>query len=301
MLKWRPSALLAACLRHAIFELSQGKDLQVVSDTASRYFLTAARSPGLDAPGVDTYLLTMDFIAIIKNVLEYFSRGPLLKLYEIPNVELDTLTGERVFWRFLCLLDESGVLHHFDFVDHIPKDPTEDLHSWEIFGDIAAANAPMVLHYVAIGRRLGDHQDSPWCKILAHPKVANIFRFNKVSGEDLKGTWKPVYYNDNAKNTTRHWVDWMQKEGAHIPLVRNIQVRQVSDSDLKGFLRDVAYEVSAMGELAATSSPLSLPMSRSRCDKPYICEHQDYCYSRGKETLDSIGLYKKKVVKEGVS
>ncbi|MGH7182070.1 MAG: hypothetical protein ACREJN_08845 [Nitrospiraceae bacterium] len=253
------------------------------------YFLAAARSPGLDVTGIDVYTLAMDLTAIIRNVLEYFSRSPLLTLYEIPSIPI----AEGISWKFLAYRDESGTLHRFDFVDYIPEDPIADLHSWEVFGDIAAADAPMVLHYVAIGKRQGSHQQSPWCRAYAHPRVANIFRFNKNSGEDLKDSWKPVYFSGNEKNNSKTWVNWMERDGAASPLVRNIQVKEVSEEHIKGFRRDVMYEVNEMEKLNMKASPSTLPLSRYSCDKPFSCPHQPFCYSSGKETLDSIGIYKR--------
>lgn len=285
---WRPSSLLAACLRHAIFDLSSGKPLQEVSSTAVNYFLSAARSPGLDVGGIDAYTLAMDFTAIIRNVLEHLSRVPLLKLYHIIPKKL----SEDVTWEFLSQSDESGALHMWAFPDYIPEDPLGELHSWRVFGDIAAEGAPMTLHMVAIGARSKAHQNSPWCKVYAHPRVANTFRFNKVSGRKLEGDWKPVYFSSNRSNTAKAWVDWMERDGAIQPLMAHLSIKEASRSDSQTFMRDVLTEARQIASIGTVHDPKTLPMGRYACDNPYICPHQYYCYTSGM-TLDGAGMYTK--------
>jgi hypothetical protein len=251
------------------------------------FFLSSAKDPGLDIYGINVYTLAMDYTAIIRNILEHLSRVPLLKLYEIKPVQL----SGGVSWRFLSHQDESGVLHRWDFVDFIPEDPTADLHSWEVFGDIAAANVPMMLHYVSIGRRSGAHQNSPWCRTFSHPTVANTFRFNKNSGDSLKESWKPVYFSGNPKNTASKWVDLMEADNAIAPLIKHIHVKEISDENRGNFLTDVLQEASSMKEITSSVSPRLIPMGRYACDHPYACPHQAFCYSS--ETLDNVGVYKR--------
>jgi len=285
--KWRPQSLLSACLRHAIFNLSNGQALDKVAVTACNNFLSAAKNPGLDVYGIDTYTLSMDYLAIIRNVLEYLSRITLLTLREIPNQSL----ALNVWWQFLSHMDESGVLHRWKFVDYIDEDVLPELHSWEVFGDIAAAQAPMTLHLVSIGQRRGCHQNSPWCRIYAHPKLPNIHYFKKRKGE-LAGEWKPVWFSGNSNNSPKEWVDVMMRDNAVDEVIRHIQVKEVAKEHIALFDKDVLFEAAQMKEYDK-SDPRDLPLSRYACDHPYACPHQLFCYNL-KLTLDNAGIYTRK-------
>ncbi|MGH7184510.1 MAG: hypothetical protein ACREJN_21400 [Nitrospiraceae bacterium] len=268
---------------------------QAVSDQAVQFFLSAARHPGLDVVGIDVYSLCMDMAAVIRNVMEYYSRIPVLKLYAIPDEVLPIVPAETT-WRFLSSQDESGTLHRWRIVDYIPDDPLADLHSWEVAGDIIVAQAPMVLHYIAIGRREKSHQQSPWCRAYAHPTVANVIRFNRlVAGYkgELRGNWKPIYFSVNEQNTSKAWVDWMEKDDAVTPLLRNVHVQEIAEEHQNTFYRDLRYELQGMSSLAMTANPKLLPMSRRSCDVPYACPHQPYCYSSVAQTLEGAGIYRK--------
>lgn len=273
-----------------MFQLSDGVDPVKVASDASLYFMSAAKNPGLDVSGVDTYTYASDLIACLKNIIEYLSRTTLLHLSHIQPRQLSY--GSDITWNFMSTIDDSGVLHRWKTVDSIPSDPIEQLHGWEVFGDMAALEAPMTLHLIAIGRRDGSHQRSPWCKTYAHPTVANTYKFQKVSGDELSGKqWRPVYFAANNKNTPSDWVDWMQRDKAIDPLIQHINVSEVSKYHVSRFYRDVAYEYRSMKEFEKTDIRL-IPMSNYACDKPYICPHQSFCYNES-VTLDQIGVYSK--------
>lgn len=286
--KWRPQSLLSACLRMAIFNLSNDGNLEKATTRAVGHFLNVAKNPGLDVVGVDTYMLAMDYCAVIRNVLEYLSRLTLLSLRAVPDVSLSATDK----WRFLSHMDESGVLHKWKFVDHLSKDITADLHSWEVFGDVAAAEAPMMLHVLAVGKRDGSHQNSPWCRVYAHPNLANIYKFQKKSKEKLDGEWKPKYYTDNSQNTPAKWVDLMLADNVPETLIQHVSIKEVSAEHQKLFDRDVAYEVNVIHSVVK-ADPRTIPLSRYVCDKPYPCPHQFYCYNTNL-TLDNAGIYTRK-------
>lgn len=285
--KWRPQSLLSACLRQGIYLLSNGNGIDKASATAVNNFLSEAKSPGLDVGGIDTYTLAMDYCAIMRNVLEYLTRITLVCLRELPDASLSA----DVKWQFLSHMDDSGVLHRWKFVDYIEDDPLAELHSWEVFGDIAAAEAPMMLHLISIGQRKGCHQSSPWCKIYSHPKLANIYRFKRKGGE-LQGEWKPVWFSDNNKNNPKQWVDLMLRDGATDSLVRHINVNEVTAEHIAGFERDVLAEAKSMQEYS-NAKVRDIPLSRYACDHPYVCPHQFFCYNT-KLTLDNAGIYIRK-------
>ena len=290
---WRPQSLLAACMRLAILNLSNGKSLEDVQVTATNNFLSYSRTPGLDVHGIDTYTLAMDYCSIMRNVLEYLSRLTLLNLVEIPPIQI----SPSVTWQFLACRDESGILHRWDFIPYLPdKDGIiTELHQWDVFGDVAAYDSPMQLHLVAIGQRNGCHQASPWCRIYSHPRVANIFRFQKRSGTQLEGEWKPLWFAGSKLNNSKTWVDLMERDNVIETLVKHVNITQVTEQDKKNFLRDILYETSTM-QATSGLEPRDVPMSRYACDHPFICPHQQFCYSS--LGLDEVGVYIKKSKEE---
>lgn len=290
LFKWRPQSLLAACLRHGIFMLSNGEMLEKASVMAANNFLSSAKSPGLDLVGVDTYTLSLDYCAIIRNVLECLSRSPLVSLREVPAIRL----SDNVSWQFLSHMDETGTLHRWKFVDYIEEDIIPELHAWEVFGDIAAADAPMTLHLLAIGQRKGCHQNSPWCRIYSHPNLPNILHFKKKKGGELKGEWRPVWFSGNSANSPKSWVDLMIRDNAVTGLVRHTNVSQVSEEHLKLFKRDVLMEAEGMATSRRDKvDPREYSMSRYACDHPYECPHQLFCYNTSL-SLEKTGIYQRR-------
>lgn len=293
--QWRPQSLLGACLRAGIFDLSNGGDLDKVQRTAVQDFLNSAKNPGLDIRGIDTYTYAQDYCAIIRNVLEYLSRQTLLSLQDMPPMKLTS----DVSWQFLSHKDESGTLHRWQFVDYLDEDLTPELHSWEVFGDIAAADMPMELHIVAIGKRQGSHQASPWCRIYSHPKLAKVYKFQKVKGDRLQGEWKPVYFAANSDNNPKDWVDTMFRDNVFPGIIRHVHIKEVSKEHRELFRRDVFTETEIlrmMKVMRKLDDPKQLPMGRYRCDNPFPCPHQNYCYTNA--TLDGAGIYERKTKDE---
>src|SRR5215813_1147957 len=126
----------------SIFNISNGEDHDKATSKAVNYFLSLAKNPGLDVEhGIDTYTLAQDYCSIIKNIIELLSRLPLPRLQDIPHLTI----SPSITWSFLSHRDETGTIHRWKFVDHLPNDISSELHSWEVFGDIAAADSPMVL------------------------------------------------------------------------------------------------------------------------------------------------------------
>lgn len=282
--RWFPPSLLSAVLRMSVFNLSNGMDKTIATNLAVNGFLGEARNPGLDVGGIDTYTLSMDFVAIIKNVLEYLSRLSLLTLREVTPVSL----SPSLSWQFLSHIDEAGALHRWKFVDYIPEDILEYLHSWEVFGDIAAADAPMTLHLVAIGQRRKSHQNIQWCKVYAHPKVARVYKFKKKGGGQLTEGWRELWFSERTENNPKEWVDLMIRDGVIGDLVRHISVKELSPQHIESWEKQVRTEAQQM-EHYADIQPREIPMSRYACDKPYTCPHQNFCYSSLK--LDDVGIY----------
>jgi hypothetical protein len=283
--KWTIHGLLSACLRKSILAMCDGQDAETVADLTVQYFLACARNPGLELPhGLNNYTLVMDYCSIIRNVLEYMSRCPLLQLKPLKPVQL----SPDVQWEFLSLADQSGVLHRWDFIDYIPDDPLGILHGWDVFGDMAASGLPMTLHMVGIGKRDGSHQNSPWCKVYSHPRVHNQYRFNRKSGGALEGDWQTVYFAEGTKNKAGDWVDWMERDNTIDSLMKSVRVSDLSQTHRHQFNYEALEEAAEM-QRYSTAVPRSVPMSRKRCDNPTICRHQDFCY--GLLELDDMPAY----------
>ncbi len=288
--KWAPSVLFSAVMRSAIIALSTGVEKQLVTINTVNNFLKQVREPGLiQAEGIDVYKLAMDYTAMIRTQIEYFSRMSLLTLSKPKQV----LISSNVSWSFLSQADESGVLHRWRFVDFINDNSiTTDLHSYELFADLALSGMPMTLHMVSIGRRDHDHHVSPWCKAYKSPAM-NMYKFQKKSGSGLSDNWKPIYFADDIDMDPSTWVNQMIEDNIIDNLVQHINITEPSDVHVLNLKRDLNYEL--MGILSNYTVPwYELPMSRSACDSPYVCPHQELCFSLNPEAeLAGNPLYEK--------
>lgn len=279
-LRWRPKSLFDVCLRQAVLELSSGKDKDKVSlESAARYLEIAAK-PGLDTM-VDPYTLAHDHVAMVRNVIESVSRMTLLSVKPGPVVKL----SDDAQWQCSAFQDDSGLLHRWATVEKLDDDAlARELHSWHVFGDIAAAQVPMSLHIVEIGRQSKGHQHTAWCRAWKHPVVANHFRFQARDGGKLKGDWKQVWFQDSDRNDPKTWVDLMESDG--LRLIRHIDVKEPSQQHVEEFRSQVAAEARAM---AQARDPFTILMERTSCDVPYPCPFQPACYSRGRVDMAALG------------
>lgn len=287
-----PNTLFSTVMRKAIYDISQGRELHPATTTAVNSFVANARHPGLDlAPGLQPYTLAMDYCACIRTILEHVHRSPLPRLCLRPNTPL----SDDLAWSYLSFADDSGRLHRYKFVDFIsnPSILTE-LHSWEVFGDLALSGSPMSLHLIAIGRRDGSRRVSPWCRAYRSPAIANVFKFQKKSGGNLTESWKPVWFADNPDSDPEVWVDLMEAEGVVSQVAKTVTVREPDPVHIANFHRDLE-EIAGQIRRASESSWSTMPMSRSACDSPYVCPHQSVCYSTDPEKqVETCGLYEKR-------
>ena len=105
--RWHPQSLFSRVMRDAIVSLSNGCEIETVSNNAVNQFLARVKQPGLDTnDGVNTYTLARDYCATMRTVLEYLSRLTLLTLRSMGT----TAITEDLAWSFLSYADESGVL-----------------------------------------------------------------------------------------------------------------------------------------------------------------------------------------------
>lgn len=295
-LPWHPITLFSTVMRRAIFHLSSGLDRHRATTDAINTFMACAKQPGLDVRyGDDTYTLAMDLCATMRVILAYLERITLTVLYEIEPITLvhPNIPDTDVRWSFLAHADESGVLHRWVFVDHIDADVVlKELHKWETIGDIIVHDAPMMIHFLAIGHTINGRRYSPWCRAYTSPLIAGQIRFAKKKGK-LTENWTPIFFADNPKNNPDHWLDQMIEDDAHEALVLHKTVAQPSKRHVDDFYRDVRYEAKQIQSIqSALRKPLDLPMCRTSCDVPYVCPHQLICYS-ATATFENSGLYER--------
>lgn len=265
--KWAPKVLFDAILRQAILALSSGTPKASVTLQAQARFRAVAKSPGLDTLA-DPWTLAGDYCACLETIVEALSRIVLLSV-KVPG---PVTLNDGIEWQPRAFSDESGALHRWATVERADADTlARELHSWHVYGDMAALGVPLTLHLIEIGSVRAGRRHSPWCKTFRHPVVAGHFRFRARTGRTLKGDWKPVWYGpdqDPAK-----WVDLQESDG--LRLIHHLDVKELDEGARAEFRRQVGLEASRLGALGEWRS---IPMSRPACDVPYTCPHQDKCF-----------------------
>src|SRR5258705_7349655 len=126
--KWRAHSLFDACLRQAIFAISNGKDAITMASDARAAFLLAAANPGLEVPqGSQPYTIAKDWCTMLETILRAVSRLTLLTLHEPAYVPLDQIT----VWQPLAWADDTGQLHRWITVDRWDEDTLyREMHGW---------------------------------------------------------------------------------------------------------------------------------------------------------------------------
>jgi hypothetical protein len=277
---WRPRSLFTSLLRSAVLQLSSGKPKETVTSEAVASFLEAAAQPGLDMPG-DTYTIARCWTAILQTVIEAISRLTLLTVTLGPTVLLDGMQ-----WQCATFADESGALHRWTSVAKLDSDTlTRELHSWHVWGDACAAQMPMTLHVVEVGRYRAGRQHTHWARSFHHPVMAGMHRFQKQDGRKLEGDWRPVWFQDSERNDQVAWVDLMTSQ--NVKLMHHLPVKQPSAAHCEEFkkqMQEVAHQMSLPAK-----DPFDIVMNRPACDLPWPCPFQIACYSNGKPDLAELG------------
>ena len=268
--RWRPRELAEVHLRSGVLALSLGVPVAKITKDIEASFLEQCANPGLDTEA-EPYCLAKDWAAILGNIFEKVARETLPKLKLGPNIIL----SDNVRWECKAFQDEEGLLHRWVMVDRFDSDSlTRELHSWYTDGDRCATQQPMTIHFVEIGRNVGNHQASPWCRIYKHPQVIGRFAFQKKDGSPLEGNWKAAWFQAGDKNKSTVWVDMMDRD--KVKLIHHIAVKQPTAAQAAEFVRQITIEDERMKSLESTPWNL-LPMVRPACDLP-PCPYKNHCY-----------------------
>lgn len=289
---WRPKALFDACLRRAIFRVSNGADPAQEATDAKTEFMTQAADPGLDvASGASSWVLARDWCAMLDTIVRAVSRLTLLTLKEEHPVRLAAL----VDWRPRAWRDESGQLHSWVTVDRWDDEAlTREMHSWFVFGDIIACEAPLMIHAIEIGQIRSGRRASPWARAWRHPGMSSLpLRFVKTDGSSLSG-WKSAYLADDRNLSPDAWVDTMTREGECARLIRYATIGVPAKSARNDALAQILFEAAEMRRAFEDrkSVPWSAwPMSRGACDGLVPCPFQLVCHREQLVDPASLGLY----------
>lgn len=293
--KMRPKQLFDACLREAIFKLSKGENAEKTIDDAQGSLLAIAANPGMDViAGRAPYELAKDLCAMLETVLIAMSRGTLFALKDPGTIKLT----DSVSWQMKSWQDESGVLHRWVTVDRLDEDRrASEVHSWWTAGDMAAANAPMTIHVIEIGRQNKGRYVSPWSRAWKHPGMPSLpLRFAKKDGSGLTG-WTPVFLSESAEDP-EHWVDVMQREGAVSALTHELALREFPPHVRNDQIAQILNEATAAAKVEKDRGGMTwraLPMTRGSCDGMIPCPMQPACYGpqEGDIDLARIGLIRR--------
>jgi len=281
-LRRRPKQVLDEVLVDAIYNISNGGDPDAEADEATSKLVELAARPGFDFLG-DPYTLAQDLCAIIRNVCEMLSRTVMLSLRKRGTIQVGDTP-----WTFTSFVDDSGTLQRWMTVDKWTEDAKyRAIHSWQVFGDCAAAEQGMQLHVIEIGQHRKGHQHTDWCRAYRHPMIPTKFRFRKLDGTKLETTWKPVWFQSSPKNNAKTWVDLMQADNLN-PIV-HLDIAPPDRKTIDNFKRDIQMEYRKMQEI---SDWRTIPMHRSACDVPFICPWQNVCYGQS-DNPEAYGGYVK--------
>jgi hypothetical protein len=294
LIKWLPRNLFNAVLRQAIFAVSNGLGVDEAVIDAETRFLGEATVPGLEFPrGSDPYVLSREWVTLVSTIVRAVAKLTLLPVRHAAPLML----SEFIDWQPLAWADEMGQLHRWITTDAWTADDlSRELHSWRTIGDVAATEAPMMLHVVITGAMIDGHIRSSWTRGWRHPKLPNFnkTRFRSPKGEPLVG-WLPVWLAEDRHADHDAWVDQMASEGEVARLMRHITVDVPTKEQCLDIRREMVTEGEAMRWLINDRMPkdwAKQPMSRGACDIPRPCPFQEVCYGPKAVDISTLGRYK---------
>lgn len=294
-LKWLPKSLFDSCLRQAIYEFSNGEEIDAAKSKARTRFLNTAANPGLELgyDGVDPYKLAMDYCGMMDNILEAYSRKTIPVLKDIPSV----MIADDLEFTFTSHQDDMGELHRFVSTSRLDDDfITKEMHSWPVFLETALTKQILHLHIFQIGQKRDGRIHSEWTKAYAHDYIRGKIKFTKKGGKELEGKWSPVMFSDQDTYSSSAWVDRLEEEGLTDKLITHLEIDVPKQQHIHEAIRQVKTEAEQMQTwLQQIENPRLVPMSRPACDGISPCPFRAVCYSPD-VTMDiqGLGLYKRK-------
>jgi hypothetical protein len=291
--------LFNACLRQAIFQISNGSDPAKEIQAARTRFLSAAANPGLDlSEGQDSWVVANDYAGMLATVLTAISRLTLLTLKRVDATPVGSWQ-----WSPLAWADDSSLLHRWITVDRFDNDTlTREAHGWYVFGDIACCDAPLTLHVIDIGQQRNGRRASAWVRAYKHPAIAHRYKFvrknSKGHATSLSDQWIPIYYADQPSPDPETWVDLMDADQVTPTLLHHIPIAQPTEAvrrDTLGQLERLATRMQRMME--ERMEPMGEPMARGQCDGIVPCPWQECCFVPDPLNSDigASGLYQIRV------
>lgn len=298
VLRWRPKSLFTACLREAIFAISNGAEAAAEIQSARTRFLSQAANPGLDvSEGTDSWVVANDYAGMLSTILTAIARTTLLTVSRVSEQIISPLAS----WLPLAWSDESGALHRWITVDHFDDGTlARECHGWYVFGDIVVVDAPLTLHVIEIGSQRNGRRVSPWVRAYKHPVIARRYKFqrknSKGHGTSLSEQWIPFYYTDQPQPDPVTWVDLMDADGITPTLLHHIPIAQPSEAVRRDTLGQLGQLTTRMTRLReerpGVTDGMLEPMSRGACDGWVPCAWQEACFrERPQEDIGGLGLY----------
>lgn len=287
---WRPKILFTATFRKAVFQISNGKDVEAAASDAKASFMQEAANPGMDLPrGSKPYMIAREWCALLDTTLGAVGRLSLLTLEEAPEVPLEG----GILWRPRAWRDQSGQLHRWIITDYWGDDERyRELHGWHTFGDIAVTECPLMLHVIEIGQQRAGRRISSWTRGFRHPGLPHLkMRFRKGDGSELTG-WNPVYLADGREGSSKDWVEQMAAEGECERLMHHVTINVPSRVVCEETRTQIATEANLYRTALYRTKWHTQPMSRGACDLWTPCPYQPLCYSEKLLRPEDIGGFR---------
>jgi hypothetical protein len=275
--RWHPKVLFDSCLREAIFLLSNGEDPKAAANTAKARYMSTAADRGLDVIGMNPYRVAQDYTAMLDTII----RG--LAKTELMCVRVDS--GSPVSWSLSSWTDDTGTLHRWVTLAKWDEDAmAREAHSWATVGDMAVADAPMVLHAIEIGYQKNGRHGAAWSRAFKHPSLHNLKpHFRRRDGKNFQG-WDPIYLADDSRTDVDAWVNQAWEEGALEPLIHDIRWKMLSPENRANTLVQIEQVTEEIKSLDGKDWQ-DVPMSRPACDGFIPCAYIPVCYGGSEKTL----------------
>ncbi len=280
-----PNRAFSRVFLKSIFNLSSCMAPEAAAGIATQTFMTMARN-GFNLPeGSNTFQFAQDCGAMLRCIIEYLGRCPLLTLEQ----SKPCLLPNGITWEPDVFMDQSGVLHSWRTVTAINQDSMyTHLQSWSTFANMMVFQAPLQLHLVAIGSNASGRRSIPWVKGYVNSVVSSGVRWRKHSGGALHDVFKPVWLADSVDHDVKKWVDGLIEERVIDSLIKHMDVKELDVAHRQKFLDDLEYIGKQIQGLPKELT--TIPMSRNACNRPYPCIHQHFCFSAQQDPANS-GFY----------